>query len=99
MNELKVTMGETDAAYLRAAAESVGMSPQDFLGLAGAALADAINGIGSVMARSPDVRAQVHDLIALRKTGTLNDAELSAALIEIGELDGDDRWSVKTESA
>ena len=87
---MQANLNDDDAAILKAVAAWCGMQPEDFLKLAGLSLADALTGLYTAMSRDPDIRAQVKDVVELRRLGKLDDSDLAQELAELGARD--DQW-------
>jgi hypothetical protein len=90
MSDLTAKLSRTDEAILVSVSGMVGIRPEDFLALAGKSLCDALTGLYTVMAKSPDIRGQVHELAQLRINGSITETEMAAMIDEIGGMAGDD---------
>jgi hypothetical protein len=84
---MQANLTDIDAPILRAVAAWVGMTPGDFLKLAGLALIDSLSGLYSAMSRDPNIRAQAKDAVDLRRLGKLDDLDLARELAELGAKD------------
>ena len=90
---LTAKISRNDETILIGVAAMVGLSPEEFLGLAGSSLVEALTGLRAVMEKSPEVRQQVKELILMRQGNLINDLELGQELMNIADMAGDDRWT------